>query len=201
MGTEYTVYLISAVAGCTLVGIQVLLQVFGFFGDVDVGDGHTDFGGDVGGDFDTHFDADAGHGAEGHGNLFFGILSFKAISAFIGVFGLVGLIVLDTDLTFVARTGIAVGAGVVAMFAVAQLMLSLVRLQASGSVDLRNALGKTGSVYLRIPEKGQGHGKVTVTLQGRSMECTAVSDGPAIGTGSSVKVVSVEGDALRVTPA
>jgi len=209
MNTEYTVYLICAVAGCTLVGIQVLLQVFGFFGDVDMdgGHGHFDLGTHVDIDVDADVDADTdmhldhGTGPEGHGNLFFGILSFKALSAFVGVFGLVGLIVLGSSLSFVARAGISFGSGVLAMFGVAQLMLGLSRLQASGSLDLRNAIGQTGTVYLRIPERGEGRGKVTVTVQGRSMECAAVSDGPAIGTGGSVRVVSVEGDVVRVTPA
>ena len=49
------------------------------------------------------------------------------------------------------------------MFGVAQLMLGLARMQASGTVDLRNAIGETGSVYLRIPAKGEGRGKVTVS--------------------------------------
>ncbi|MEN8149633.1 MAG: NfeD family protein [Planctomycetota bacterium] len=191
MGTEYTVYLICAVAGCSLVVLQLVLQLFGFLGDVDMDSG----------DHDMDFDTDAGDGADGHGNLFFGILSFKAISAFVGVFGLVGCIMLDSEMGFGARTLISFGSGVIAMFVVAQMMLWLVRLQASGSVDLRNAIGATATVYLRIPEKGEGRGKVTVKVQGRSMECAAMSNGPAIPTGGLVKVVSVEGTVLRVSPA
>ena len=193
METEYTVYLICAVAGCTLVGIQIVLQVFGFLGDVDVDATDAD------GDFD--FDGDLDLGTEGHGNLFFGILSFKAITAFVGIFGLVGLIVLESGLSFAARSGIAFGAGVLGMFGVAQLMLLLIRMQASGTLDLRNAIGQQGSVYLRVPEAGEGRGKVTVTVQGRSKEFAAVSDRPEIGVGKAVKVGSVEGDTLRVTPA
>ena len=87
------------------------------------------------------------------------------------------------------------------MFAVAQLMLAMIRMQASGSIDLRNAIGATCTVYLRIPVAGEGRGKVTVKIQGRSMECAAMSDGPPIATGGLVKVVSVEGSVLRVTPA
>ena len=189
MTTEYTVYLICAVVGCSLVGLQVVLQLFGFIGDVDIDDAHHGIA------------VESGDGPDGHGNLFFGILSFKAISAFVGVFGLVGLILLGTEFTFLARAGISFGSGVVAMFGVAQMMLGLVRLQASGSVDLRNAIGVTGKVYLRIPTAGEGRGEVTVTVQGRSMECAAISDGPAIATGGMVTVVSVEGNALRVTPA
>ena len=195
METEYTVYLICAVAGCALVGIQVVLQLLGIFGDVDVDSTDLDV------DVDVDVDGDHGLGTEGHGNLFFGILSFKAITAFIGIFGLVGLIVLDSGLSFAARSGISAGAGVVGMFGVAQLMLLLVRLQASGTLDLRNAIGRTGTVYVRIPAAGEGRGKVTLTVQGRSMEVLAMSDGPEIKTGGTVKVVSVEGDTLRVTPA
>ena len=195
MGTEHTVYFICAVAGCSLVGIQVILQVFGFLGHVDVDHGHVDA--------DAHVDVDCDHdlGTEGHGNLFFGILSLKALTAFVGIFGLVGMIVEEANLSFPSRIGIAIGAGVVGMFAIARLMLMLVRLQASGTIDYRNAIGQQGSVYLRIPKAGEGRGKVTVTVQGRSKEFAAVSDGPEITTGKAVKVVSVEGSTLRVTPA
>ena len=182
---EHSIYLYSAIVGCTFVGLQVILQVFGLFDDVDAADG---------------MDADAEH--HGHSSsAFFGILSFKALCAFAGIFGLAGLMMLRGDAAFQVRVLVACGAGVAAMFAVAWMMKSLSRLQASGTVEVRNAVGRIGKVYLRIPGSNDGVGKVTIDLQGRSMEFAAATDGEEIATGARVTVVAVEGDeTLKVVP-
>ncbi|MHC4956826.1 MAG: hypothetical protein ACYTGN_00525 [Planctomycetota bacterium] len=191
---EHDVYLYAAVFGCTLVGIQVILQVFGLMDmDADAADAaHASESMDA---VDAH-DADVHDGS----SAFFGILSFKAFCAFAGIFGLVGLSMLETDAAFSTRVLIACGAGVASMFGVAWMMRTLSRLQSSGTVQTRNAVGRTGTVYLRIPGGSAGAGKVTVEVQGRSMEFTAVTEGDEIQTGARVSVVSVEGDTLKVVP-
>jgi len=88
------------------------------------------------------------------------------------------------------------GAGITSMFLVAWVMRGLSRLQASGTVNVRNAVGTTGTVYLRIPAHGTGRGKVTVEVQGRSMEFPAVTDGDTLETGTQVTVEAVEGEDL-----
>lgn len=184
-----TIYWVCAVVGCTLVALQVVLQVFGLFGDVDVDADH---------DMDGHFDADHA----GHGDLFFGILSFKALCAFVGIFGLTGLALRGTGLSDAGRIFASAGAGFVGMVAVAWMMRSIARLQASGSVKVANAVGRTGTVYLAIPGSNGGRGKVTVEVQGRTVELSAVTAGQPIATGTMVTVVAVEGDeTLRVVPA
>jgi len=179
---EFAIYKYCAIVGGTLVGIQLVLQLLGLGGDHDVDADHGDLHGEA--------------GTEGHGNLFFGVLSFKALTAFAGVFGLVGLIVVEKSLGGVARVGTAAGAGVTSMFLVAWVMRGLSRLQSSGTVNVRNAVGTTGTVYLRIPAHGTGRGKVTVEVQGRSMEFPAVTDGDTLETGTSVTVEAVEGEDL-----
>jgi len=166
---EQTIYWVCAILGCTLVGIQVVLQVFGLFDtDVDVDGAHADV--DVG-----HVDVDAGHATDshihevqGHGNLLFGVLSFKALSAFAGIFGLVGLILIDREVGTGGRVAASAGAGFVGMLGVGWMMRGLSRLQSSGNIDIRNAVGCRGTVYLPIPQGKTGQGKVTVTVQGRS---------------------------------
>jgi len=188
---EHSIYLYSAIVGCTLVGLQVVLQVFGFLGDTDM-DGH---------DIDVHTDVDGSHAADGHGNAFFGVLSFKALCAFAGIFGLVGLIMLKGEAAVPTRVAASFGAGVAGMFVVAWMMRSLSRLQASGTLDMRNAVGRTGTVYLAIPGENAGVGKVTVEIQGRALEIAAATDGEAIPTGARVTVVALEGDdTLKVVP-
>jgi hypothetical protein len=191
-------YKYCAIIGCTLVGIQVVLQALGVFGDTDMDAHGADLdGGHV--DIDGHGDFDHEAHPEGHGNIFFGVLSLKALTAFAGIFGLVGLVMAGRGVSGPTRLAAAVGAGAAGMFLVAWMMRGLSRLQASGTIDIRNALGRQGVVYLRIPGADAGRGKVTVEVQGRSMEFTAYTDGEAIETGARVTVEAVEnGDTLKV---
>jgi hypothetical protein len=210
---EQTIYWVAAIAGCTLVGIQVVLQVFGLFdADADVDGAHADVdAGHV--DVDAgHVDMDASHAdvahaadghvheVTGHGNLFVGILSFKALCAFAGIFGLVGLILMDRGISTGGRVAASAGAGFIGMLGVGWMMRGLSRLQSAGNIDIRNAVGCRGTVYIPIPGAKGGQGKVTVNVQGRSMEFGAVTDGEALATGTPVTVLAVEGETLKVVP-
>ena len=191
---EHAVYFWSALVGCTLLLIQVILQVIGLGGDADMdaGSPDVDVDADLGG-------ADPAHGTAG--NIFFGILSFKALVAFAGIFGLTGLSLQDSDYSSFQRMAMSIVAGLVAMVIVGMLMRMLYGLGSSGSIVLRNALGHQAQVYLRIPPSGEGRGKVTLELQGHTVELDAVTDGDAIATGKVVKVVEVLGnETLKVMP-
>jgi len=186
---EETIYTICAVAGGILVLLQVVLQSLGMFAETDFDAGGADV------DADVHTDI---HGAEveadGHGNVFFGVLSFKALCAFAALFGLTGLIMIPRSDEVLARVGVALMAGVAGMFGVAMLMRGLSRLQSSGNVRIANAIGKTGTCYLRIPGHGKGRGKVTIEIQERSLQFDARTDGEEIATGARIRVLAVDGD-------
>ena len=178
---EYNIYLWMSIIGGGFLLLQVILQVMGLDADADV-DG-----------LDADVDVDVG---DGHyaGNAFFGILSFKALVAFVAIFGLTGLTLYDTDLGQPLRLLYSALAGFAAMLVVAWLMRMLHSLSSSGTVRLQNAVGREGSVYLRIPAKDEGRGKVTFELQGRTVELTAITDGSEIQTGARVRIVEVLGD-------
>ena len=202
-----TLFLICATIGGTVLIGQFVLALVGF-------GGHGDFADSLGHDLphDVHVDSHAagpdsemGDHAVGHGNLstwLFGVLSFKALVAFAGLFGLTGLALFDTGWSSFARIGVSTLVGFAGMLVVALLMRSLLRMSSSGSLDPRNAVGVGGAVYLKIPAYGRGAGKVTLELQGRSLQLEAVTDGDEIPTGSRVKVVGLVGeDTLKVMPA
>lgn len=188
---EQTLYTICAIGGGSLVVLQLVLQVFGLHGGDTDGDLHVD-GADGAG---------AADGADGHGDAFFGVLSFKALTAFMGIFGLAGLAMLERSGSLGLRVAVAAGAGFLGMLLVGWMMRGIAKLNASGSVELKNAVGKTATVYLTIPGFQEGRGKVTIEIQGRSLELYAISAAGEIKTGRRVSVLSVEGDdTLKVAP-
>ena len=80
------------------------------------------------------------------------------------------------------------------MYGVAWIMRHLYRLKSDGTVRIERTLGQPASVYLSIPPKGNGTGKVTATLQGRTVEYVAMNaSDEAISTGSEVVVTRVVG--------
>lgn len=195
-----TLFLISAALGGTIFVCQFLLGLAG------LGD-HHDLGGD-GVDFDHGFEAgghDVGdHDASGHDgghdhelgdesatSWFVGVLSFRTIVAGMTFFGLAGLAADAHGAHPAGSLAIAIASGVTALYAVAWTMRALSRLRADGTVRIENTVGTTGVVYLAIPGYQGGKGKVTVTVQNRTMEYEAVTNRTALPTGATVRVVAV----------
>ncbi len=71
---------------------------------------------------------------------------------------------------------IGVVVGVIAAYIQALAFRATLRLESSGNIDYNNAIGKIGSVYLRIPKKRLGKGKVSIIIQDRLTEVDAVTD-------------------------
>lgn len=168
-----TVYTVCAVVGIIVLLAQVAMTLFGLDGDHagDAADGVSD--------------------AQHFSTWFFGILSFRSVTAFVAFFGLGGRIALAFELPgFVAYLA-AMVMGFCAMILVAILLRALHDLRSEGNVRIQNALGAVGTVYLTIPGQRSGVGKVTVSVQERSMVYEAVTDGDEIRTGRRVKVVGI----------
>ena len=177
------VFLYCAIIGGTILVLQFALLLFGAGGDTDVGGEHI---GDVG-----HDQA-----------AFLKLFSMQTVSTFLTFFGLVGLGTQNLGWSTLAVALTAIAAGAAALFVVARLMRGLSRLQSSGNVDLKNAVGHTGSVYLRIPPSGEGHGRVLMQVQGRTVECRAISRADEIPTGATIRVLAAtDDDLLVVAPA
>jgi len=179
----YLVYLIAAAVGCTVLAVQVVLQLIGLGGD-EVGD--FDHAGDVGDATES--------------NIFFGVLSFKTMTAFIAFFGLAGLAAVQMGIQNAALSVfIAMLAGLSAGAVVVVLMRLLVGLQSSGTVQLDDAIGQSARVYLRVPGHMNGQGKITVQVGGRDVELSAVTPGEEIPTGAIAEVTRrVDGETFEI---
>jgi membrane protein implicated in regulation of membrane protease activity len=189
--------------GGTILVLQFLLGLAGL-------GGHADLGGDVGHDFgggDLHDGGDL-HSADGHGeaahdshadghadhhdtNFLFRILSFRAIVAALAFFGFAGLAGDAAEIPLPVTLLIAVAAGFAAMYGVYWMMRAMQSLQAEGTARIERAVGKIGTVYLRIPANESESGKVQLNLQNRTMEYLAMTSGPEIPSGAKVEVVGV----------
>jgi hypothetical protein len=189
--TMETVYLGCAVAGGSVLVLQTVLLLFG--GDDGSDAGHGEIGhGDVG-----HGDSGEAHGHDST----FGLLSMRTGAAFLTFFGLAGWGGSRAGWSTFATIGTALLAGTVMLFAVAYLFSLQRKLYSQGNLDPRNAVGRTARVYLRIPGANSGKGKITVSVQGRTVEFIACTVGAELATGSEVRIVrQITPDTFEVEP-
>ncbi len=180
MASLSLVYLGSAAVGGFLLVIQVVMSLLG--GDSD---------GDVPHDVDGHLDAADGQGA----------VSFRTVVAFLTFFGIGGMAADTAKLGPVASAAIALASGSLAFWLMALALAQLHRLRSSGNVDIQNAIGTEGKVYLTIPAERSGVGRVTLPIQGRTAQFLAITRGRRLETGSLCRVIGVHGgDTLDVEP-
>ena len=104
------------------------------------------------------------------------ILSFRGIVAFLAVFGWVGIELLKLGATSVVAIAVGTVSGFIIMLIMAILIRELFKLQSSGNLDIKNAIGVSGTAYIPIPAQRKGKGKVTVVFQNTTCELEAVTD-------------------------
>lgn len=176
-------FLLCAIAGGGVLVLRLVLMLLG------IGDDHS-FGAETDAGGLEHSDHDVGTR----------LLSIQGVSAFLMMFGLVGMALTRESHAPVplALLG-ALVAGVASMWVVARLYAMMARLQSSGTLDLASAVGQEGTVYLTI-RPGTG-GQVQVTVQGRLGVYDAHSKaGGEIATGREIRVVGVRAGQLVVEP-
>lgn len=169
------IFIMCAALGGLLFFVQLILQFAGH---------HADAAG-----------ADAGvpHDVSGTADASFKLLSFQGLTAFFMMFGLVGLAMLRQSRAGPAvSAGVAVAAGIVAVWAISRILGAMLRLQSSGTMDLRNAIGQEGEVYANIPAGDAGQVQVRVQNHLRILDATT-KGGEEMKTGTRVRVVSLSG--------
>ena len=184
-----SVYWFCAILGSTLVLLQFCATLFGLGGgDLDA-DGVPDA---LDLDVETDGGGEAASDGDASGVPFLKALSIRTATAGAAFFGLGGLTGEALSLGRAATAGLAIVAGIAAIYGVYFLFRTLSRFGEDGSIRESTAVGATGTVYLRIPAKRSGRGKVVVSQQGRSMEYAAETDDEnELATGTPIVVVKL----------
>ncbi|MCF6364617.1 MAG: NfeD family protein [Bacteroidales bacterium] len=156
--------------------IQLIMTLTG-------GDGH---------DGDLDHDGDHGDGMN--------IFSVKSVLAFLMFYGWSGLAAIEKgNLAWWGVSGISLVVGLVMMLFTAWLFFMLLKLQESGTMKIENAIGKEGEVYLTIPAKKNGNGKIQIIIQGGYKTLDAITeDIEDIEIGTFIEVVDIVNDTLIV---
>lgn len=163
--------------------IQIVLTFIGADLDHDTADG----------DIDGSIDHDTG--------IDFQFLTLKNLIAFFTIFGWTGIVCIDANLSTGITVLISTVAGLLMMTIMASLMYFMGKLTDSGTLDIRNAIGKTCSVYLTIPGKRSGLGKVQIQVQGFQTLDAMTDNDESIKSGALVEVKDViNNEILLVQP-
>ena len=205
------VFAYAAIPSTVLLLVQTILLMTGIAGHQDSNaEMHSDVSGlgsaDSGSDMDLGHDgmpdlpADAAHGEDDGGyDPGLRIFTLRGLIAFFSVGGWTGLVLLRGQSNMLLSSMVSVLAGLLAMVVLAVLLKQALKLQSDGSMDPRNALGATGTVYLTVPTGRSAKGKVTLMLQDQLRELDAVTDSEtALKTGELVQVVDVINHATLV---
>jgi hypothetical protein len=172
-----TFYLVCALLGGAVLVIQLGL---GFLGIVE------------------HHDLSAGISEHGDSEGL-DLLSVRALSAGLAFLGIGGMFGMWLGLGAFLSAPIALLTGGATTIGVAATMRAMRRLEADHSVLVEEAIGERGTVYLNIPARQSGQGKVHVPLRGRLAELPAVTLHEELPTGASVVVMDViDGETLVV---
>lgn len=70
---------------------------------------------------------------------------------------------------------IGVVSGVIAAVLLAMTMKAILKLESSGNLNYKTAIGKTATVYIRVPKDANGKGKVIFNHQGKMIEVDAMT--------------------------
>lgn len=151
------------------------------------------FGGDI-----LSADGDADLAVESDTGIDFQFLSIKNLVAFFTLFGWVGVLTSSSGMAPVWSVLLAIVAGLLMMLLMATLMYFMSKLTESGTLELKNAKGRTGTVYLTIPAKRAGMGKVQISIQGFQTLDALTDDEVEIHTGAVVEVVDTLNEEILI---
>ena len=153
----------------------------------------TFIGGDVDdvGDIDAEVDADTGVG--------FQFFTLKNTVAFFAIFGWSGISFINAGYTQTTTIIISIVCGFIMMIMVALLMFYMRKLNDSGTLKMKNALGAVGEVYTTIGAERSKIGKVQIKVQSSLRDLEALTDyNTDLTQGAVVEVVDYTSNGILI---
>lgn len=149
-------------------------------------DGADDFD-----DIDTNVDTDTGIG--------FQFITFKNLIGFFTIFGWSGIACIDAGLSNAITIIISLFCGLLMMTIMAAMFYYMKKLNDSGTLNYKNAIGAIGEVYLTIGANRSKMGKVHIRVQGSLRELEALSDAfTELKSGTIIKVEDVTSNGILI---
>ena len=141
----------------------------------------------IGGDVfdDVDFDTDSSSGGVSH------YFSARNLINFLLGVGWGGVCFYNTISSKTLLMFIAVVCGIIFVLIFFFLIKILLKLSKDNTFRLVETLDKTADVYLTIPEKKSGKGKIQISVRGSFHELNAITAGEKISTGCKVRVVEI----------
>lgn len=145
-------------------------------------------------------DADVEIATESHdgGDAPFELFSLRNLINFLLGFSWTGISLYDSieNKTILILVAVIVGVGFVGAFFI--LIKQIMRLGENNSFTIDKTLNQTATVYLTIPEKKSGRGKIQISINGAYHELDAVTESETLTTGTVVKVIGADQNSLVV---
>ncbi|HHV51337.1 MAG TPA: hypothetical protein GXX54_06505 [Clostridiales bacterium] len=191
LGLMEQIFYLIAIPSTIILVLQTLLLLFGIGSGGDA---------DADADMDTDLDGDGNADIDGADHeVGLRLFTVRGIIAFCSLFGWTGVVVLDMGGSVPVAFTLSFVAGILALLVVALVMRASMKLQQSGNLDLQNAIGQTGEVYLTIPKGGRG--KVSLILQERYIDLDAICPSGTVKNGEQVMVTGItNNNTLIVAP-
>ncbi len=171
---------ITAIVTSLIFLIQTVLTFIGS----DASDG-------VNADFDGNLD---------HADAPFQLFSLRNLINFLLGFGWTGVTLYDSFSNKMLLLAIAVIVGAVFVALFFFIIKQILKLTEDNTFNISSLVGKTGEVYINIPPKMSGSGKVQISVKGSNHELSAMTNSEEqINSASMVKVVDVQDRILIVS--
>ena len=182
-GFESALYIVAIIATLFFL-IKTALLLFGVGADMDMDvDMDVDVDGGDGGDM---VQAEDGGGAGLHFFTLHGILAFFCVGSWASIAAF------HASDSIIISSLVGIISGAIMMVVCAYIVRALMNLEENGNVNIKKAIGAVGEVYLTVPSRDDGDGKVNLVLNNKIVEYDAVSlDENPIETGTKVRVVDL----------
>lgn len=140
---------------------------------------------------DAEVDSDTGIG--------FQFITFKNLVGFFTIFGWSGIACLDAEFSKPLTIIVSFACGLVMMGVMAAMFFYMRKLNHSGTLNFKNAIGSVGEVYLTIGANRSSIGKAHVRIQGSLRELEALTDSAIdLKSGSVITVTDVTTNGILI---